>query len=234
TSKPESVRAEIVITNTGNEPIDSIDLGDTICEQFSLKNLEILHVSDGKTQLIEDIATDTDNGIRIEIDSIQEKIGKYLNHGDSINVKYEMILIKEKARAGKCIAPVSLSANTPNRGPDLKDSSEAQIEIGKKILGAHISKTITAGNNPDQMKISLYWKNTGEDETPPVELRDFVPSGFNIMESNPQPEVTDDDGGKYLHWSLGIVKKGQDVSMVYVIEGHGDYKARDAVLLAKE
>lgn len=110
---------------------------------------------------------------------------------------------------------------------------QTKYPLDLALPGAEIAKSMVAGATGDQIRFILQWKNSGKADTPDVQVRDFIPTGFKLVNSTGQPKLSDALGGQYIDWTLGKIKVGDVGTLNYTIEGHGTYSTGEALLIVR-
>lgn len=233
----KTINVTIELANTGSAPISELVLQDDICSGFTVDSPKAVYYSDAEK--MEPLAGNESYGWSVEsgilkfsMPSIQSVFGRVLAPSDKMVFSYT--LIPTRPAAGVCKSEAVAYGNTDPRGPQVRASSAAPISIAEGLQGAEIAKSMVAGATDDQIRFILQWKNTGRADTPEVQMRDFIPGGFRLVNSTGQPKLSDAPGGQYIDWALGKIKVGDGVTIEYTIEGHGTYSAGEALLLSRE
>lgn len=230
----KTINVTLELTNTGKARISELILQDDVCSGFSVSGptIQFYRGNEKVSPLVEPAWSAESGTLKFSIPSVASMFGKPLGPTDKMVFAYA--LVPTRPTVGVCKSEAVAYGNTEPKGPQIKASSAAPISIAEGLQGAEIQKSMIAGATGDQIRFVLRWKNTGKADTPEVQIRDFVPSGFRLLNSTGQPKFSDAPGGQYVDWALGRVRVGAEVSIEYTVEGHGTYSAGEALLLVRE
>ncbi len=233
-----TINVTIELENTGSAPISELVLQDDVCSGFTIDSPKAVYYRDAEKISVEPAQDNSyvwsvEGGIlKFLLPSIDAVFGKTLAPSDKIIFTYT--LVPTRPTAGVCRSEAVAYGNTDPKGPQVRASSAAPISIAEGLQGAEIAKSMVAGATGDQIRFILQWKNTGRADTPEVQMRDFIPAGFRLVNSTGQPKLSEAPSGQYIDWALGKIKIGAEVTIEYTIEGHGTYSAGEALLLVRE
>ncbi len=236
----KTINVTLELANTGSAPISDLVLQDDICSGFTVDSPNVVYYSGAEKMAATESPSENgaygwavESGIlKFSMPSIQSVFGRSLEPSDKMVFSYT--LVPTRPAAGVCKSEAVAYGNTAPKGPQVRASSAAPISIAEGLQGAEIAKSMVAGATGDQIRFILQWKNTGRADTPEVQMRDFIPGGFRLVNSTGQPKLSDAPGGQYIDWALGKITVGDDVTIDYTIEGHGTYSAGEALILVKE
>lgn len=233
-----TINVTIELENTGSAPISELVLQDDVCSGFTVDSPKAVYYRNAEKISVEPAQDQSyvgsvENGVlKFLLPSVDAVFGKTLAPADKIIFTYT--LVPTRPTAGVCRSEAVAYGNTDPKGPQVRASSAAPISIAEGLQGAEIAKSMLGGATGDQIRFILQWKNTGRADTPEVQMRDFIPAGFRLVNSTGQPKLSEAPTGQYIDWALGKIKVGQEVTIDYTIEGHGTYSAGEALLLVRE
>ncbi len=250
---PAYANTDIKITNTvpnlGTSAIDTLELVDIIPEDFIpptiadiklvIKNNVEIKECQERSQYFEkmaiepdDVSPDAKHTITIKLKSL----AKELPPNSQLLMVYP-IKSKNPKPEVRYNTPVVIKANAPVKGKEFVISPPEEPVIGIKYIKRKLKtlKSIKPGLNEGEFDISIRIQNNGEIELENLEIREMIPGGFSLSETNfdlPY-KIVEAGNEKELVLTMELLQGNESVNIKYTCSGHGDYPRAEPTVIVK-
>jgi hypothetical protein len=221
------IDTSVLVTFMGKAPVDKVHIEDTIPADFKNPSQDDIKITiAGKD--ISDFDVSFDGGedlgaarkMKIDIANIIDTVGE-LEDGTQVTMSYPLVAYKP-AKDSSYDAPLLFQGFTKPAGTIETTLTPAPITVAHERRKTRVGKSIAPGSNKGDYDIVLAYKNKGDTVKSGIEIADFVPAEFSILNSNLEYEESKSKDGVLLTWTLEQVQPNQEIEVTYSIHGEGD------------
>jgi len=237
----------VTIKNVGSATIDRIKVVDVIPKHFKPPDLKEVKISINESKVDKDLKVEmepadqspsTSHVLKIEVNNLIENY-KGLKPGEGIKVVYKMTAWKPLPEV-EYSAPIHVTGYTKPAGPGAEDAtklSEPQIKIKYARRSIRSGKRYEPGKERGEYIITLIVNNTGEVTLEKINVQDFIPKDFELLEWVPKTakvSVAVEEDKKFLIWEIAKIPAGKTLELEYTIKGKGPYVSREPKVIILE
>jgi hypothetical protein len=231
------------IPNKGTSTFDSIEIIDEIPVDFisplmkdiNIKiknNNEILEIQE-REEFIEkiEISPDDQSPDSHHLISVKlKKISKQVGPDAEVIMSYPLLAKNPKPEV-RYNTPVQIKVNVPIKGKDfiISPSEEPVIKIKYVQRKLKTLKSVKPGVNEGEFSISLRIENKGDVELENILVKDKIPSGFTLTETNfdlPYEMVESE-----MELKIAELKGNDSINIGYSCSGKGDYPRTEPAVI---
>jgi hypothetical protein len=220
------IDASLVVSFLGKAPVDKVHIEDTIPADFKNPAQEDIKIAiAGKDISDFDVTFDGEDlgrerKMKIDIANVIDTVGE-LEDGTRVTMSYPLVAYKPPKDASYN-APVLFQGFTRPAGTIETTITPDAITVAHERRKTRVGKSIAPGSNKGDYTIVLAYKNKGDTVKNGIEIADFVPGEFTILNSSMEYDESKSSGGSLLKWTLDNVQPNQEIEITYSIHGEGD------------
>lgn len=232
-----ALQASISVKTQGKAPIDVIHVEDVIPRSFKNPAKEDMVIMIEEKEIPANdfsfsFEPDTDEMAQdrkmlIEIKDVLDNIGE-LDDETTISIKYPLVAVNP-AKDASFEAPVLFQAFTKPAGSPIECYLQPEpITVVHERRRTQIGKAVVPGATKGDYAITLIYRNKGDARKENVEIADFVPAAFTILEASMDYEAGKEKTGTLLTWTIPTIEANAEYEITYKIHGEGeDYSLKE-------
>jgi hypothetical protein len=214
----------------GTAYMDSIHVVDQIPKQFKNPVPNTIKVTIAGKDIPQDDYTVTfdpdsddpsiERKMSIDVKDLLDKMGGPLEDGSTMNIVYKIVAFKPEREITFDTQTVFQGYIQASPKPlEVVMHQAKTIEVVHQRRKTRVGKAIAPGEHKGDYEIALVYKNKGNFVKSGVEVQDFLPDAFEIVESNMeyQKEAAKDGDGLLLRWTLPEMQPDQEVEIDYSV-----------------
>ncbi len=230
------MKSSLTTTNDGGAPFNDLKMQEFLkkgfippeADKIELKfNDNVVKVEPSWVEVTDFTDPDTKTEgklLTIKIEDIKGKFGKFFEPKDTFTANFPIVADKIEKDV-VFYAYAKYIGETYPKGQPIEYLVEQKFEIKTVHERKKINKfkEVHATNKEGVYEITLIRENLGTSTVKNLKVRDFVPAGFTHGKySQKNPEVTDDEGGNMLIWTIPEVEPNKTIEIKYTITGEAE------------